>query len=296
VGYRLVEDDFGPGGLVFDPRRVSLQTFSGFAQDEIALRDRLHLTLGAKVEHNEYTGFEFQPSVRLAWKATDRQTLWSAVSRAVRTPSRFDRDVVGLPGKDFQSEELLAYELGYRTQPAERLSVSVAAFYNDYDELRTRELATSPGPVPVQLGNGQEGESYGFELLVRYRPTDWWQFQAGHTELRVEIRPKPGSADRTFGAAEAADSKHRLSLRSSLDLPGNLELDAGYRYVSRITNPNVMTPGYSELDLRLGWTPIPRLELSIVGQNLLHDQHPEFGAPGSPGIERGAYAKAVWNY
>jgi iron complex outermembrane receptor protein len=297
VGYRLVEDDFGPGGLVFDPQRVSLRTFSGFAQDEIALRDRLHLTLGAKLEHNDYTDFEFQPSVRLAWRATDRQTLWSAVSRAVRTPSRFDRDVVGLPGEDFQSEELLAYELGYRAQPAERLSLSVAAFYNDYDNLRTREIATSPGPVPVRLGNGQEGESYGVELLVRYRPTDWWQLQVGHTELRVEIRPKPGSTDRTFGAAEAADSKHRLSLRSSLDLPGHLELDAGYRYVSRITNPNVRTPGYSELDLRLGWTAIPRLELSIVGQNLLHDQHPEFGSPASrQGIERGAYAKAVWSY
>jgi iron complex outermembrane receptor protein len=297
VGYRLVEDDFGPGGLVFDPRRVSLQTFSGFAQDEIAVRDRLHLTVGAKLEHNDYTDFELQPSVRLSWRATDRQTLWSAVSRAVRTPSRFDRDVVTLPGKDFQSEKVLAYELGYRAQPAERLSMSVAAFYSDYDDLRTVEPATSPGPVPVRLGNGQEGESYGLELLVRYRPTDWWQLQVGHTELRVEIRPKPGSANRTFGAAEAADSKHRLSLRSSFDLPGHLELDAGYRYVSRITNPNLLTPGYSELDLRLGWTPIPRLELSIVGQNLLHDQHPEFGSPGSrQGIERGAYAKAVWSY
>jgi iron complex outermembrane receptor protein len=297
LGYRLVEDDFGPGGLVFDPRRVSLETFSGFAQDEIALHDRLRFTLGAKLEHNEYTGFEFQPSARLAWKATDRQTLWSAVSRAVRTPSRFDRDVVTLPGKDFQSERVLAYELGYRAQPAERLSVSVAAFYNDYDHLRTREPATTPGPVPVRLGNGQEGESYGVELLMRYRPTDWWQLQVGHTELRVEINPRPGSADRSFGAAEAADSKHRLSLRSSFDLPGHLELDGGYRYVSRITNPNVRTPGYSELDLRLGWTPTPRLELSIVGQNLLHDQHPEFGGPASrQGIERGAYAKAVWSY
>jgi iron complex outermembrane recepter protein len=297
VGYRLVDDDFGPGGLVFDPQRISLETFSGFAQDEIALRDRLHLTLGAKVEHNEYTDFEFQPSVRLAWNATDRQTLWSAVSRAVRTPSRLDHDWVGLPGKDFQSEKLLAYELGYRIQPAERLSVSVAAFYNDYDDIRSREITISPAGVSARLANGQEGESYGLELLARYRPTDWWQLQVGHTELRVEIRPKPGSVDPTFGAAEAADSKHRISLRSSFDLPGNLEFDAGYRYVSRITNPNVMTPGYSELDLRLGWTPIPRLELSIVGQNLLHDQHAEFGAPASAQeIKRGAYAKAVWNY
>jgi iron complex outermembrane receptor protein len=119
----------------------------------------------------------------------------------------------------------------------------------------------------------------------------------GHTELRVEISPKPGSADRTFGLAEAADSKHHLSLRSSLDLPAHLELDAGYRYVSRITNPNLLTPGYSELDVRLGWVPIPRLEISIVGQNLLHDRHVEFGSPASAqAIERGVFAKAVWGY
>jgi iron complex outermembrane receptor protein len=233
----------------------------------------------------------------MAWRATDRQTLWSAVSRAVRTPSRFDRDLVFLPGKDFHSEKLVAYELGYRAQPAERLSLSVAAFYHDYDDLRSREPATSPGLFPLVLANGQEGKSYGLELVARYRPTDWWQLQVGHTELRVEIRPKPGSADQTFGSAEAADSKHRLSLRSSLDLPEDLEFDAEYRYVSRITNPNLLTPGYSELDLRLAWGPIPRLQISIVGQNLLHDQHAEFGTPASAqGIERGVFAKAVWGF
>jgi iron complex outermembrane receptor protein len=147
------------------------------------------------------------------------------------------------------------------------------------------------------LANGQEGKSYGVELVARYRPTDWWQLQAGYTELRVEIRPKPGSFDRTFGAAEAADSKHHLSLRSSLDLPHDLELDAGYRYVSRITNPNILTPGYSELDLRLGWAPIPRIQISVIGQNLLHDQHVEFGSPTSAqAIERGVFAKAAWGF
>ncbi|HET7240629.1 MAG TPA: hypothetical protein VFI77_05700, partial [Gemmatimonadales bacterium] len=128
-------------------------------------------------------------------------------------------------------------------------------------------------------------------------PTEWWQLQLGHTELRVEIRPKPGSLNRTFGAAEAADSKHHLSLRSSFDLPWDLEVDAGYRYVSRITNPNVLTPGYSELDLRLGWAPIPRLQISVVGQNLLHARHEEFGAPASArSIERGVFAKAMWGF
>ncbi len=297
VGYRLVDDDFGPGALVFDPRQISLATYSGFAQDEIALRRGLHLALGAKVEHDEYTGFELQPSVRAAWRAAEHHTLWSAVSRAVRTPSRLDRDLVILPGKDFQSEALVAYELGYRGQPAGRLVLSVAAFYHDYTDLRSVEPSAAPGGAPVMLANGQEGESYGLELSARYRPTDWWQLQVGHTELRVEIRPQPGSADGSFGSAEAADSKHRLSLRSSFDLPGDLELDAGYRHVSRITNPNLVTPGYSELDVRLGWKPAARLELSVVGQSLLHARHLEFGAPGSEqATERGVFAKAVWGF
>ncbi len=297
VGYRLVDDDFASRGLLILPQHVSLETFSAFAQDEIALRNRLHLTLGTKLEHNEYTDFEFQPSVRLAWQLREGQLLWAAVSRAVRTPSRLDRDLAFLPGPNFNSEELLAYELGYRGQAAERLSFSVAAFYHDYDDLRSVEPGIPPSPFPATLANGQAGKSYGVESTARLRVMDWWQVQVGYTELRVDIHPKPGSRDLTLGAAEAADSKHHLSLRSSFDLPGQLELDAGYRYVSRITNPNEAVPGYSELDLRLAWLPRPKLELSVVGQNLLHHRHVEFGAPGAQqAIERGVYAKAVWRY
>jgi iron complex outermembrane receptor protein len=297
VGYRLVEDDLSSGGLLFSTRRASLETVSAFAQDEIALRDRLRLTLGTKLEHNEYTDFEIQPSIRLAWTLTDRQTFWTAVSRAVRTPSRLDRDLVILPGPNFHSEKLLAYELGYRARPLERLSLSVATFYHDYDDLRTVEPAPSPGLTLGVLANGQEGESYGVELAGRYRATDRWQLQLGLTELRVDIRPKAGSANRTFGASEAADSRHRVSLRSSLDLPWALQLDAGYRYVSRITNPNLAVPGYSELDLRLAWVPMPKLELSVIGQNLLHERHLEFGSAASQqAIERGVYAKALWGF
>jgi iron complex outermembrane recepter protein len=297
VGYRLVDDDFGSPGLIILPQKVSLETFNAFAQDEIALRNRLHLTLGTKLEHNEYTDFEFQPSIRLAWQLREGQMLWGAVSRAVRTPSRLDRDLAFLPGPNFNSEELLAYELGYRGQAAERLSFSVAAFYHDYDDLRSVEPGIPPNPFPAMLANGQAGKSYGVESTARLRVRDWWQVQVGYTELRVDIHPKPGSRDRTFGAAEAADSKHHLSVRSSFDLPGQLEFDAGYRYVSRITNPREAVPGYSELDLRLAWLPRPKLELSVVGQNLLHHRHVEFGAPGAQqAIKRGVYAKAVWRY
>ena len=176
-------------------------------QDEIALvKDRVHLTLGTKIEHNDYTGFEFQPSGRLAWTLSEQQILWSAISRAVRTPSRIDRELflrVDDPdlridgGPDFESEELLAYELGYRVQPFSRLGLSLAAYYNDYDDLRSRE--SRPADV-VELANGLEGESYGAELTADYRVTDWWRLRAGYTELRIELRPKPGSTDTTRGS------------------------------------------------------------------------------------------------
>jgi iron complex outermembrane recepter protein len=292
VGYRHVEDDIRSPGLPPEGQQVSLRTFSAFAQDEIALvPDRLHLTLGTKLEHNEYTDFEVQPSARLAWRPTERQTLWGAASRAIRTPSRLDRDF--LPGQNFDSEKLMAYELGYRLQAADRLTLSLATFYHDYDDLRSAEIIGGS----LALGNGQEGESYGLELTARYQVTDRWQVQAGLSELRVDIGPKPGSTDRTFGRSEAADSRHRVSLRSSFDLSGDLELDAWFRYVSRITNPNIAGPPYAELDLRLGWLVSHQVEVSLVGQNLLHARHVEFGvATAQQAIKRGVYVKAAWAY
>jgi iron complex outermembrane receptor protein len=282
--------------------RVTLDTLSAFVQDEIALLpDQLHLTLGTKIEDNDYTGVELQPSVRLAWKLRDKQTLWSAVSRALRTPARLDRDyfipsvILGSP--DLQSEKLVAYELGYRVQPNERLSLSVAAYFNDYDDLRSVEPANPPAPLPLEFLNGQEGESHGVEVSAEYRVTDAWRLRADVSELRLDINPKPGSLDNTHGAAEAADSKHHVLLRSSLDLPRDLQFDAVFRYVSRVANPGVATPGYSELDLRLGWLATKNLELSIVGQNLLHDQHGELGVEAArEEMERSAYAKVSWRY
>ncbi|MBI3851822.1 MAG: TonB-dependent receptor [Verrucomicrobia bacterium] len=306
LGYRLIEDDVGnTAALAFLPARLSRQWFSGFVQDEIALvRDRLHLTLGTKLEHNDYTGFEVQPSGRLAWNVTQHQTVWGAVSRAVRTPSRIDNDFFapGNPpftllqgGTNFVSEELLAYELGYRIQPHPRLSLSLAAYYNDYDNLRSVEKVNPPAPFPIVIANGQEGESYGAELTAEYRVTDWWRLRAGYTELRIHVRAKPGSTDTSNGSGESHDPNHQVTVRSSWDLPGHLEFDAGFRYVSQIENQKV--PAYEELEARLAWRPIPKLELSIVGQNLLHNHHPEFGALASrQEIERSVYGKVTWRF
>jgi iron complex outermembrane recepter protein len=304
LGYRLIEDDVGnTPALAFLPARLSRQWFSGFVQDEIALvKDRLYLTLGTKIEHNDYTGFEYQPSGRLAWKVTQRQTAWGAVSRAVRTPSRIDNDFFapGSPpfallqgGTNFVSEELLAYELGYRIQPHQRLSLSVAAYYNDYDKLRSVERVDPTNAFPLVIGNGQKGESYGAELTADYRVTDWWQLRAGYTELQIHVRPKSGSTDTSRGSGESHDPSRQFSLRSSLDLPWHLEFDTAFRYVSHIANQGV--PSYEELDLRLAWRPTPKLEFSIVGQNLLHDHHPEFGALAARlEIERSVYGKITY--
>src|SRR6266487_1734735 len=268
LGYRLIEDDVANSAiLAFLPPRLSRRWLSGLVQDQIELvKDRLQLTLGTKIEHNDYTGFEYQPSGRLAWKLTQRQTVWGAISRAVRTPSRIDNEffIPGNPpfflqgGTNFVSEELLAYELGYRIQPHPRVSLSVAAYYNDYDKLRSLERVNpnSTNAFPVVIANGQGGESYGAELTADYRVTDWWRLRAGYTELQIHIRPKPGSTDTSRGSTESSDPNHQFSLRSSLDLPGHLALDGGFRYVTHIANLGV--PAYGELDVRLAWMPIPR--------------------------------------
>ncbi len=305
LGYRVNRDDVtNSPGLAFLPARVSRQSFSGFVQDEIALvKDRLQLTIGTKIEHNEFTGYEYEPSGRLAWKASRRQMIWGAVSRAVRTPSRIDRELFapGRPpfllagGPGFVSENLSAYELGYRTQAAERFSLSLATFYNVYDNLRSIERQNPPAPLPVVIANGLKGESYGAELTGDYRITDRWRLRAGYTELRIHIWPGPGSTDTSRGSGESHDPNRQFFLRSSVDLPRHVEFDAAFRSVAGIANQAV--PAYSELDMRLAWQPNPRLEFSIVGQNLLHDRHAEFGSPNTrKEIERSVYGKVTWRY
>ena len=302
AGYRVVRDDFQSGAIALLPQRVSLQTVSAFVQDEIALAaDRVYLTVGTKIEHNDYTGVEYQPGVRLAWNLSAKQMAWAAISRALRTPARVDRNYyippVSFGSPDLQSEQLVAYELGYRAQPHERVSLSIATYYNDYDDIRSVEPENPPAPLPLVFRNGQRGETYGVEMSAEYRATDSWRLRAGISEIRLQIRPKSGSFDRSFGAGEAADSKHHLLLRSSLDLTGNLQFDGTFRYVSRVENPSVAVPGYGELDLRFAWQPTTQLEVEIVGQNLLHDRHPELGvAAARQEVERSAYAGIAWRY
>ena len=305
LGYRLINDRVvNTAALAFLPAHVARQWFTGFIQDEIALvPNRLHLALGSKIEHNDYVGFEIQPSGRVNWKLSPSGTLWAAVSRALRSPSRIDRElfVPGQPpyflagGPGFHSEEELAYELGFRRQQG-TLALSVATFYSRYHGLRSLEQTNPPAATPLVIGNGQDGESYGAELATDYRVTDRWRLRAAYTELRVHIWPNPGSTDQSRGASESHTPERQFFLQSSVDLPADLRFDAGLRAIDDITNQQV--PGYGELNAKLSWQPLPALELSLVGQNLLHRRHVEFGAPGATRreIERGVYGAVAWRF
>src|SRR2546422_849394 len=305
LGYRVINDRVvNSASLAFLPPHVARQWFTGFVQDEIALvPNRLHVALGTKIEHNDYTGFEIQPSGRVNWRLSPSRTLWAAVSRALRTPSRIDRELfarvsptsflAGGPG--FHSEEELAYAPGYRP-PQGSLAISVATFYSRYHGLRSVEQLHPPAADTLVIGNGQDGESFGAELTAEYWLTNRWRVRAGYTELRVHVWPNPGSTDRSGGASESHTPDRQFFLNSSVDLPADLSFDAGLRAIADISNQQV--PGYAELNARLSWQPMPTLDLSLVGQSLLHRLHVEFGAPGPARreIERGVYGAIAWRF
>jgi iron complex outermembrane receptor protein len=319
LGYRFTHElDKGARQVLFLPSTLDQNLYDGFVQDEIKVLDQVSLTLGSKLEHNDYTGFEFEPNARLQWNPTEKEMLWAAVSRAVRTPSRLDRDLdiptfLPPPVQTFEggspetvSETLVAYELGWRAQVASRLSASVSTFYNDYNDLRS----LSPGPaadfnLPETFANNLKGDTYGVEFSSDYQALDWWRLHGGYDLLKENIYVKPGVTDVDNALDDTSDPENQVFLRSSMDLPARTELDVSYRWIDSLRNDYNGAPGtvpaYGEMDVRLGWHATKNLEFSIVGQNLLHDQHVEYGFPGPPGspreeIARSIYAKIAWRF
>ena len=311
LGYRLTHDHVQAAPLVaFLPDILNQNLFSGFVQDEIRLRENLFLTLGTKVEHNDYTGFEAEPSGRLQWNVTDKQMFWGAISRAVRTPSRYDRDLfepspaygsfLGAPGSAFRSETVVAYELGYRAQFAQKISGSLSVFYNNYDNLRSLNL--TGGGLPLVFQNDLEGDTWGFESSADYQVLDWWRVHGGYDFLRESIRVTPGGTDLDNALNETADPQHQVFLRSSMDLPWHLAWDIGLRWIDHINNNNGgaagTVPSYFELDSRLAWQATKQFEFSITGENLLHSRHTEsgFAGPAQEQIQRSVYGKISWRF
>jgi iron complex outermembrane receptor protein len=329
-GYRRSKDRTQASQVVaFNPANRTVQLYSAFVHDEIALKKNTVLTLGSKFEHNSFSGFEVQPNVRVAWTPDDRRTLWAALSRAVRTPNRIDHDIIAqrlvLPpdpnlgnvpiliqfptgDRSFQPEKVIAYEVGYRVRPSERVLLDVAAFYNHYTDLRTREqgapsLNLNPVPhlvVPFTNSNKASGHTSGVEVAGRWTVNDRWRLLFAYAQLRSKLRFHSDSTDpnqMTFGQYPVFSPNRTLNVRSYLDLPGRLELDAALYAVGRVSDINV--PGYTRLDVRLGWRPKENLEISLVGQNLLKQRHQE-DAPSflevPSQIERSLYAKVTWKW
>ncbi|MGH8022008.1 MAG: TonB-dependent receptor plug domain-containing protein [Limisphaerales bacterium] len=316
--YRFTHNVNQPAPLAdFIPNTLDQNLYSAFVQDQITLFDDVYLTLGSKLEHNDYTGFEWEPSARLQWNISDNQMLWGAISRAVRMPSEYDRNLY-TPSPDyllflansnstFASETLIAYEAGYRAQFNNRVSGSLSAFFNDYDHLRSLDYTPggAGGFLPLYWANDDDGETWGFELNVNYQPLPWWRLNLGYDFLQENIFTKSGTVDLDARVEDTADPENQIFIRSTMDLPHHIEFGADGRWIDRAEFDNGAevgtVPSYFELDLSLGWRPAKNIEVSVTGQNLVHDQHVEAGYPYNvpqtqEAIVRNVYGQVTWQF
>ena len=289
VGYRFVTDSLhGTPILFYTPTSLPRSLYSTFIQDTYKIiPDKLHFTIGSKLEHNSFTGFEVEPSARVAWYPNNDNTLWASASRAVRTPSRSEEDISLLvePGvrwlgsNNAESEELIAYELGYRIKPSYNVLFDATTFINHYTHLVTHELVpgnSSAGMVELQLGNNAKATSSGFELASTWSVTKNWKLKGSYTFLVTDIETTNNSTDTTVVGQSGQSPKNQFNLASQLYLPHGVEFSNNLYYVDNL--PNLGVPGYYRFDSRIMWTVRPGLELSLVGQNLLSSEHQEYSA------------------
>jgi iron complex outermembrane recepter protein len=315
----------GSLNISFNPASRDTQLYGVFAQDEISLLPhRLKLTLGSKIEHNFYSGFAFQPDVRLAWISTERTSTWMAISRASESSSRVNADVrtnddVSLAADGtiilastfgtlhLPPENVIAYEFGSRWQPGTKISFDLASFYNHYTNQHNNEpgmpfFEDSPAPrhlvVPNYTASNISGETHGLELLARARPNHIWELSASYTLFEIHLHKSAASLD--FDAApesEGSSPTQEFQIHSLFNLPHKLEFDSAVFHVGRLVGPGIKA--YTRLDLRLGWRPTRAFELSGGGRNLLQAQHYEFGSgelvQAEP-VGRSAYIMANWRF
>jgi iron complex outermembrane recepter protein len=283
--------------LAFDPEDRALHTVSAFIQHTVdIIPDELFVMVGSKFEHNDHTGFEVQPSGRIWWTPDDQQTLWVAISRPVRTPSRTEEDlaIVLPPVLDFsgnrgvKAEELIAYEAGYRRQVTPNVALDLSLFYNDYRNLVSRETLSPPGAFPMLLTfrNRGEAESYGAELAATWRVAPNWTLRGSYSVIEInEQRPASGTP-------EGGAPQQQAQLRSALDITDNLEFNAAIYYVDNIPVLNVRH--YLRLDLGVTWRITENFDIAVWGQNLLDAAHREAAGPAE--FERGGYVMATVRY
>jgi iron complex outermembrane recepter protein len=288
--------------LLFVPSSRGLTLGNIFIQDTLSLAPRFNLIAGFKMEDDPYSGWSPLPDLRASWQFSDRATLWAAASRAIRSPTPFDTDVVEKLGPlvyltghtNFRPESLWSYEMGARAQASADLSLSATIFYNEYDDLRTVEPASATTFIPLQWGNGMQGDTFGFEAWATWQVNGWWRLSPSVTWLRERLTFKEGASE-LLGVAQAADdpSSH-AALTSSMDLPHQITFDTSLRYVGALPSPAL--PHYYELDARFGWQVNRATELAVSGTNLLRARQQEFTSPIGESITRGVMAEARWKF
>ena len=300
AGVRVVDYAIGiTPSFFFSPASATRTLANVFVQDTVTLAQPLKLTLGLKLEDTYYAGAELLPSVRLAWTPGDRTLFWAAISRAVRSPTPFDRDVVEKLGAvtfltgnpQFQSETLIAYEAGTRFQMGRDLSLSVSGFFNDYERLRNIEPFPG-GFLPLRWGNGLQARTYGTTVWADYAPLPWWRLSPSFSYLGEDASFAPG-ASTILGVSQLGDDpEYRASLNSSMSLGPRATLDADLRYVGRLPAPRVAP--YAELDVRAGYRLTRSVQVSLAARNLIHDHHQEFA--GADLIPRSVLGELQWRF
>jgi len=323
LGYRHSADQtIGTVDETFVPVDWNGDLFNAFVQDQITIRpDRVFLSIGTKLGNSYFIGFDFQPSIRVAWTPNKRHTFWAAISRAARTPARRDEGLqsalAALPGPievqlegnpNFKSEHVVSYELGYRAQPNPRLSLGATAFINTYTDLASIEplppfTNSNFNPpvlvIPMQLSNKMKGTTYGLEIYGNWKVNRLWTLSPGCSFLHMGLRLYPTSLDTVSVAdAEGSNPGNQAQLRSHVELSRGLSWDANAYFVGRLTAQAV--PSYTRVDTQLALKISERVTLSAVGQNLLKDHHLEFNdmfqAVNSSQVKRSAYAKLTWRF
>jgi iron complex outermembrane receptor protein len=322
-GHDRIKGRNSPSGLMLttvNPVSVNDQVYSSFIQDELTLIDnKLWLTMGSKFEHNDYSGFEGQPSARIMWAPYNQHRLWAGVSRAVRTPNRSDQNIsslihvippqdplsppvalVATPNPNLHSEQVIAYEAGYRTTFSKSVSLDVTGFYNDYHDLRneTRGTPFFSGTsliMPINYSNTRQGKTYGIEIATVWQMLDWWRWDTNYSWLHTQFSDANNMP--------AISPQHQVSLRGALSLRHDIDLDFWFRYTDSAfaigTASDMTIKGYVTLDLRAAWRVCQNIELSLTGQNLLAEKHLEYVQEFKTlptAINRGMYGKISWHF
>jgi len=314
----MVRSHLGPGAAAFIDMspNITLHLFSGFVQDEVTLvPDRVRLTAGIRLEDNEFTGVEAEPTLRLLYTPSSRQAFWAAVSRAARTPNISETDIremitlpnipiplVLLPNPHPKSETVLAYEVGYRVMPKAKMSVDLTGFYNHYDHLSTNTPVLVPGLAPmgmaIEWGNGALGETYGAEMSATYIPWQRWKVHGSYSFFRGNWAPSRADETANSSFTPGTSPTHQFQIRSTLNLLRSVRMDTSFFYAGEWANATV--PSYPRLDNTIEWDATRKVSFQFVVQNALQPRHVEFYSSNimQPGeyVERSIYGKTTWHF